>query len=79
MKANPEVKYNNHSKMTCGNSLSYGSIERETNEDSRVYENCVEEEEGETKQERQSDETESSEQLLNPGIHRPTRNQILGE
>lgn len=65
--------------MTCGNSLNYGSIERETNEDSRVYENCVEEEEGETKQERQSDETESSEQLLNPGIHRPKRNQILGE
>ena len=65
--------------MTYGNSLSYGSIEREYTEVSRVFENGVEEEEGETKQERQSGETESSEQLLHPGIHRPKRNQILGK
>ena len=63
--------------MTCGNSLSYGSIEKENNEVSRVYENFVEEEE--TKQERQSAETESSEQLLNPEFDRPKRNQILGK
>lgn len=70
--------------MTCGNnnnnnSLSYGSIEREDNDVSRIYENVVKEEEGETKQEKQSGETESSEQILDPEIHRPKRNQILGK
>ena len=54
--------------MTRGNTL-YGSIE----------DNEVEEEEGETQNERQYLETDSNEQFpFHQGIHRSKRNQILG-